>query len=223
MTSQTLLDYDDTFGQMPAQTTHAAEVYIIMYAHRCLWLKLKTYLRSALSLHPLNQLWILTAALNSSIRCTSASLYKWCAYIEVEQCAWKSLHPLSSSLYPLSSSLSYFAASTTAISISLRLSHSLTKFAIFPSSWLSKDTRYHGYGGRGLSITFDLFMSHVRIRTSPRPYTSVHYSLHKVGFYPLLAALEKMHDAFELVRLVEKLPLKICAIATWGESAVAKN
>jgi len=26
-----------------------------------------------------------------------------------------------------------------------------------------------------------------------------------------------MYDAFELIRLVEKLPLKICAIATWGE------
>ena len=26
-----------------------------------------------------------------------------------------------------------------------------------------------------------------------------------------------MYDAFEAVRLVEKLPLKICALATWGE------
>ena len=26
-----------------------------------------------------------------------------------------------------------------------------------------------------------------------------------------------MYEAFELCRLVEKLPLKICAIATWGE------
>ena len=26
-----------------------------------------------------------------------------------------------------------------------------------------------------------------------------------------------MYEAFELFRLVEKLPLKICAIATWGE------
>ena len=26
-----------------------------------------------------------------------------------------------------------------------------------------------------------------------------------------------MYEAFELIRLVEKLPLKICAIATWGE------
>ena len=26
-----------------------------------------------------------------------------------------------------------------------------------------------------------------------------------------------MYEAFELCRLVEKLPLRICAIATWGE------
>ena len=26
-----------------------------------------------------------------------------------------------------------------------------------------------------------------------------------------------MYDAFELQKLVEKLPLKICSLATWGE------
>ena len=26
-----------------------------------------------------------------------------------------------------------------------------------------------------------------------------------------------MYDAFELQKLVEKLPLKICALATWGK------
>ena len=26
-----------------------------------------------------------------------------------------------------------------------------------------------------------------------------------------------MHEAFELIRLVDKLPLKICALATWGK------
>ena len=29
------------------------------------------------------------------------------------------------------------------------------------------------------------------------------------------------HDAFDLIRLVEKLPLKICALATWGEREAA--
>lgn len=32
-----------------------------------------------------------------------------------------------------------------------------------------------------------------------------------------------MYEAFELCRLVEKLPLKICAIATWGELIVSRT
>ena len=31
-----------------------------------------------------------------------------------------------------------------------------------------------------------------------------------------------MYEAFELQRLVEKLPLKICALATWGECCLWK-
>ena len=35
---------------------------------------------------------------------------------------------------------------------------------------------------------------------------------------PSCAAVGVMYEAFELQKLVEKLPLKICALATWGES-----
>ena len=51
-------------------------------------------------------------------------------------------------------------------------------------------------------------------------------NLHQVSAPPLFCraatlgpqcAPGDMNEAFELCRLVEKLPLKICAIATWGE------
>ena len=31
-----------------------------------------------------------------------------------------------------------------------------------------------------------------------------------------------MHEAFELIRLVDKLPLKICTLATWGKGGKEK-